>query len=74
LSKGNKKFSEDVARIYASEILLALEELHKNMIIFRDLKLDNVLLDENGHAILTDFGLSKEGLNGGSLLGLKLLF
>lgn len=69
MGKGNKKFSEEVARIYASEILLALEELHKNMIIFRDLKLDNVLLDEDGHAILTDFGISKEGMHGGSLLG-----
>ena len=44
------------------EILLAIEELHRKDIIFRDLKPDNVVLDEEGHARLTDFGLSKEGI------------
>ena len=57
-----KRFSEHRARIYASEVLLALEELHKRDIIFRDLKPDNVVFDGNGHALLTDFGLSKEGI------------
>jgi Protein kinase domain/Ankyrin repeats (3 copies)/Ankyrin repeat len=55
-----KRFTEYRARIYICEIILALEELHKNNIIFRDLKPDNIVLDENGHALLTDFGLSKE--------------
>ena len=57
-----KRFSEQRARIYICEILLALEELHKRDIIFRDLKPDNVVLDKEGHALLTDFGLSKEGV------------
>lgn len=60
VAKGH--LSEEVARLYASEILLALEELHKRNIIFRDLKPANVLFDEDGHALLTDFGLSKEGM------------
>ena len=53
------KFSEEIARFYISEILLALEALHKDCIIFRDLKPDNVVIDSEGHARLTDFGLSK---------------
>jgi len=41
---------------------LAIEALHEKDVIFRDLKPDNVVLDEEGHAMLTDFGLSKEGV------------
>ena len=55
----HRRFSVDVARIYAAEIVLALEYLHKENIIFRDLKPDNVVFDKDGHAKLTDFGLSK---------------
>jgi protein-serine/threonine kinase len=56
------RFSEDRARKYLTEVLLALEDLHKRDIIYRDLKPDNVVLDNDGHAQLTDFGLSKEGV------------
>lgn len=56
-------FSEDRARIYTAEVLLALEELHKKDILYRDLKPENVVLGQDGHACLTDFGLSKEGVN-----------
>jgi ankyrin repeat protein len=56
------RFKEDRAKIYLCEIILALEDLHKRDIIFRDLKPDNVVLDMEGHALLTDFGLSKEGV------------
>ena len=55
-----KRFSEYRARLYLCEVILALEELHKRNIVYRDLKPDNVLLDAEGHAMLTDFGLSKE--------------
>ena len=60
--KVEKKLSEDRARNYMCEIILAIEELHRRDIIFRDLKPDNVVIDEDGHAKLTDFGLSKEGI------------
>lgn len=57
-----RSFTEKKARFYVSEILCAIENLHSRGIVFRDLKPDNVVLDEEGHAILTDFGLSKEGV------------
>ena len=53
-----RSFTEKKARFYVSEILLAIEELHNRGIVFRDLKPDNVVLDVEGHAVLTDFGLS----------------
>lgn len=56
------RFTEQRARMYLCEVLLALEDLHKRDIIYRDLKPDNVVLDDEGHAQLTDFGLSKEGV------------
>lgn len=59
----HRRFTEDIARVYAAEILLAIEYLHKNKIIFRDLKPDNVIFDSDGHALLTDFGLSKTGMD-----------
>ncbi|XP_055879568.1 ribosomal protein S6 kinase alpha-5-like isoform X3 [Biomphalaria glabrata] len=55
-------FTEDEVRIYIGEITLALETLHKLGIIYRDIKLENILLDSDGHIVLTDFGLSKEFL------------
>ena len=52
-------FDFELAQFYVSEIVLALEYLHKNNMIYRDLKPENILLDAIGHIKLTDFGLSK---------------
>jgi len=56
------KLPESVVQLYAAEIFLALEYLHRNDIAYRDLKPENVVLDSKGHIRLVDFGLAKEGL------------
>ena len=55
-------FSESKARGYIAEVICAIECLHSHNIIFRDLKPDNIVLDSQGHALLTDFGLSRRGI------------
>lgn len=53
------KFKENRARFYAAEMILAIDHLHKNGIVYRDLKPQNIIIDSEGHVKLTDFGLSK---------------
>ncbi len=64
--KRGGSFSEARTAFYAAEITLGLETLHRNGIIYRDLKLENVLLDEVGHIKLTDFGLAGRTLQEGN--------
>ncbi|KAL3530414.1 hypothetical protein ACH5RR_009736 [Cinchona calisaya] len=54
----SKSFSEQAARFYIAEVLLALEYLHMLGVVYRDLKPENVLVREDGHIMLTDFDLS----------------
>jgi protein kinase A len=57
-------FSEEIAKTYVCEAALALEEIHKNGFLYRDL-----LLDSQGHIRLADFGLAKEATTTNSFLG-----
>jgi len=54
----DERFSEERSRFYAAEILLGLEHIHSKNIVYRDMKLENVLLDESGHCRISDLGLA----------------
>lgn len=60
-----RQFSEERTRFYGAEIISAIDYLHKRGIIYRDLKLENLLLDKDGHIKIADFGLCKEDIQWG---------
>jgi len=60
----NQRFEYETAKYYAAQVLLALEYLHDTLsAIYRDLKPQNILVDENGNLKITDFGLSKSNFS-----------
>ncbi|CAK9861760.1 unnamed protein product [Sphagnum jensenii] len=58
--RSSGRFDEHTTRFYASQVLLAFEYLHNMDIVYRDLKPENLLLDERGDIRITDFGFAKE--------------
>jgi serum/glucocorticoid-regulated kinase 2 len=65
LLQKRKYFTEDQARFYVAQMVLAIEFLHAKDFIYRDLKPENVLLDRQGYIRITDFGLSKGNIKTG---------
>ncbi|KAI0372619.1 kinase-like protein [Pilatotrama ljubarskyi] len=59
LLKYEGRVAEDQARQWCAELLVALEHLHRRRIVHRDIKPDNILLDEDGHIVLADFGIAR---------------
>lgn len=59
LWRQEKKLDDKTVKLYSAELAITLDYLHKSGIIYRDLKLENILIDDEGHIKLVDFGLSK---------------
>lgn len=58
--RSSKTFCEERVKFYAACVLLALQHMQSKNIAYRDLKLENIMLDDAGYPILTDFGLAMQ--------------
>lgn len=54
------KFTEERARFYTAQLALGLGHLHSKNFVYRDLKLENILMDEDGNVYVSDFGMAKQ--------------
>ena len=62
-------FGENICRFYLSEVLLSLEYLHSLGIVYRDLKLENIMVDREGHVKIIDFGFCKKMITSKTMCG-----
>lgn len=67
--KIKSKMPKCVVKLYVCELAMVIGYLHSNCIIYRDLKPSNVLINDDGHIMLADFGLAKEGVRTNSFCG-----
>jgi len=59
---GSKHFSEPQVQFFSAQVVSALGHLHDRLVVYRDLKPENVMLDSRGYVKLVDFGLAKENV------------
>lgn len=64
--KNEGRFSENRVKLYTAEIAAAMEHCHSIGVVYRDIKPENILLDKDGHIVITDFGLCKQIDDGGT--------
>ena len=57
--RANERTVKNNMQFYTAEVLCALEHLHSNLIVYRDLKPEHVMIDSSGHCQLVDFGFAK---------------